>query len=200
MTLVEFVTAYGYAAVLAGSLLEGETILLLAGFAAHQGHLSLQAVLVIAFVGGTLGDQVFFWIGRRWGGVLLQSPSVRPRADIVAALLKRWDASLVFGIRFLYGLRIAGPVAMGALGFSPRRFAMFNAFGAAVWAVVIGGAGYLLGHSLEAWLGDLERYESAIFWGASGVIAAGLLAHRVVHVLRKKACEAQALRSRQVGG
>ena len=182
MPLAEFVAAYGYAAVLAGTLLEGETILLLAGFAAHQGHLSLELVLLIAFIGGTTGDQVFYWIGRSWGATLLQhSPVARKRAAQVAVLLKRWDALLVFGIRFLYGLRIAGPVAMGALAFSARRFAVFNALGAAVWAVLVGGAGYLLGHGLQVFLGDVQRYESAVFWGGLAAIGLGFVVHRLVH-------------------
>jgi membrane protein DedA with SNARE-associated domain len=185
MSLAEFVSTYGYAAVLAGTLLEGEGILLLAGFAAHQGHLSLELVLLLAFAGGTVGDQVFFWIGRHWGGLLLQrSPLARARTAHIGVLLKRWDAALVFGIRFMYGLRIAGPIAMGALGVSSVRFAVFNALGAAVWAVVIGGAGYLLGHTLQAWTGDIERYEGVIFWGALAAIAAALVAHRVAHCMR----------------
>ncbi|MEJ8838032.1 DedA family protein [Ramlibacter sp. AN1133] len=187
MSLIAFVGTYGYLAVLLGTLLEGESILLLAGFAAHQGHLSLELVLLIAFFGGAVGDQVFFWIGRRWGGLLLaRSPMVRERTARVGALLKRWDAALVFGIRFLYGLRIAGPVAMGALGVNAGRFTLFNALGAAVWAVVIGGGGYLLGHSLEVFLGDLQRYEGAIFGGALAVAALGFLAHRGLQHVRAK--------------
>ena len=185
MTLVEFVSTYGYVAVLAGTLLEGESVLLLAGFAAHQGHLSIEAVLLIAFVGGTLGDQFFFWIGRHWGGLLLQrSPTIRSATRRVSELLQRWDAALVFCIRFMYGLRIAGPIAMGALGVRSGRFALFNALGAAVWAVLIGGAGYLLGHSLEAFLGDLERYESTIFWCAVGAVAIGFVGHLGLRALK----------------
>lgn len=65
MTFHHLLADYGYFAVLAGSLLEGETILILAGFAAHQGHLSLSWVMAVAFVGGTLGDQIFYFAGRR---------------------------------------------------------------------------------------------------------------------------------------
>lgn len=197
MTLAELVSTYGYAAVLAGTLLEGESILLLAGFAAHRGHLSLEVVLFVAFVGGTLGDQIFFWIGRRWGPLILERwPGVRARAGTVARLLDRWDAALVFSIRFLYGLRIAGPVAMGALGFSRRRFAIFNALGAAVWSVLIGGAGYAIGHSLEAWLGDLERYEGRIFWGAVIAIGVGFAGQHLVQAIRKRARKTADLPSR----
>lgn len=187
MSLIEFIAAYGYAAVLAGTLLEGEAILLLAGFAAHQGHLSLPLVLLIAFIGGTVGDQVFFWIGCSWGGVLLHRfPAVRARTLRVSALLRRYDAALVFGIRFMYGLRIAGPIAMGALGVSKRRFAIWNALGAAVWAVVVGGLGYLLGHALESMLGDIERYQNRVVWGIVAVVAAALGLHRLVHGLRAR--------------
>ena len=187
MTLIEFIAAYGYAAVLAGTLREGETVLLLAGLAAHQGHLSLPTVLLVAFIGGTAGDQAFFWIGRRWGPALVQRfPPARARAEAVGLLLRRHDAALVFSIRFIYGLRIAGPIAMGALGLSSRRFAVFNTLGAAVWAVLIGGAGYLLGHTLQFMLGDIERYENLFAWGVVAVAGLGFVLHRVVHALRAR--------------
>lgn len=188
MTLVELVTAYGYLAVFVGTLLEGETVLLLAGFAAHQGYLSIHWVLLVAFVGGTLGDQLFFWAGRSWGGTLLERfPSVRARTLQVGELLRRWDAALVVAIRFLYGLRIAGPIAMGALHFHPKRFAAFNAFGAAIWALLIGGAGYFLGHGVQALLGDIAGYETTLLWCVLALGAGGALLHRVLAVLRARA-------------
>lgn len=185
MTLIQFVASYGYAAVLAGTLLEGETILLLAGFAAQQGHLSFALVVFVAFIGGTTGDQVFFWCGRRWG-VRLQErfPNLRVRMASTALLLKRWDATLIVVVRFLYGLRIAGPIAMGALGVGRMRFAIFNAVGAAIWAVVIGGLGYLLGGSLEMLLGEIEGYESVVLWGVLGAVAAFFAVKGVMRVVR----------------
>lgn len=188
MTLTEFVSDYGYAAVLVGTLLEGESILLLAGFAAHQGYLAIELVLLIAFFGGTVGDQVFFWIGRRWGEPLLERfPALKARTTLVGTLLRRWDAALVFAIRFMYGLRIAGPVAMGALGVSRGRFAVFNALGAAVWALVIGGAGYLLGQSLEVLLGDIQEYEGLLLAIVVAAFALVLIAGRVRRALKRRA-------------
>jgi membrane protein DedA with SNARE-associated domain len=187
MTLVQFVTTYGYLAVLGGTLLEGESILLLAGFAAHQGYLSLELVMLIACIGGTVGDQVFFWVGRHWGDPLLERfPPVRSRTLRVSLLLRRWDAALVFAVRFLYGLRIAGPIAMGALGVAAGRFALFNVLGAAVWAVVIAGLGYALGQSVELLLGDIEAYEGALLWGAVAVVLACIVAHKAWTLLRAR--------------
>lgn len=178
--LGEWLQHYGYLAVLGGTLLEGEAILVLAGFAAHQGHLDLGLVLLIAFVGGTLGDQLFFWFGRACGPPLLQRwPRIGAAAMRITPLLQRHDAILIFGIRFMYGLRIAGPIAMGALGVARRRFWTFNVLGAAVWAPLVGGVGYVSGQALQAWTGELQRYEGALLV----VLIALALLPSLVHLL-----------------
>jgi membrane protein DedA with SNARE-associated domain len=52
--------SYGYIALFLGTFVEGETILLMAGFAAHLGYLYLPWVILVAFLGSLSGDQVFF--------------------------------------------------------------------------------------------------------------------------------------------
>ena len=117
MSTAQLLADYGYLAVFIGSLLEGETILVLAGFAAYQGYLSLPVTLVLAFVGGTLGDQVFFWLGRGWGPSLLQRiPNAQRRVQRVKDLLEHHHAPVIVGIRFIYGLRIS----KGSTGTSAR--------------------------------------------------------------------------------
>ena len=64
MTLESLVDAYGYVAVLVGTFLEGETILILGGFAAHRGYMALPWVILAAFIGSLCGDQLFFFLGR----------------------------------------------------------------------------------------------------------------------------------------
>ena len=67
VSLQHFIQEYGYWALLLGTILEGETIMLLAGFAASQGHLSLPWVWLVGFLGAVTGDQTFFYLGR-WKG------------------------------------------------------------------------------------------------------------------------------------
>ena len=50
MSLAQLLADDRYLALFVGSLLDGETLLVLAGFAAHQGY---PVVLAVAFVGGT---------------------------------------------------------------------------------------------------------------------------------------------------
>ena len=59
-----------------GCPLEGETVLILAGYPVHRGLLDPVAVLAIASLSGFAGDQGFFWLGRRHGaGVIARFPS-----------------------------------------------------------------------------------------------------------------------------
>ena len=176
MSLSGLIANYGYAALFVGALLEGETLLILAGFAAHQGYLQLQWVIITALLGGFLGDQIYFWLGRRHGvWVRSRFPRLAPVLARTNALIERYHEVLIVGVRFLYGLRTVGPMAFGMSAVKAWRFMLFNALGATIWAVGIGGAGYLFGQALELWLHDLKRLEEVllfailfgglIFWG-----------------------------------
>ncbi|MDP9044464.1 MAG: DedA family protein [Pseudomonadota bacterium] len=162
MHLAELVAHYGYGAVLVGSLLEGETVLLLAGAAAQKGYLSYFGVCLLAFVGGTLGDQVLFAIGRRHGIALLHRyPTLEAKALPVRAAIVRHQSLLIVGVRFMYGLRLAGPFVIGMSPVSSRRFLWLNMLGAAIWAPAVVGVGYLFGHTLEWLMTDIARFEAA---------------------------------------
>ena len=163
MNYSSLIEHYGYFALFAGTLLEGETMLVLAGFAAFQGYLALHWVIPIALVGGFLGDQVYFWLGRKHGAwVLSQFPRLLPvfkRADL---LIARYHELLIVGIRFLYGFRTVGPMALGMSSVLAWRFMLFNLLGAAIWASGIATAGYLFGNALTLFLHDLKKVEQTL--------------------------------------
>lgn len=164
--ILQLIQQWGYALVFLGALLEGETMLLLAGLAAHNGHLSLPVIVAAAVAGGFLGDQVFFFLGRRYGKPLLaRFPSLQGPARRADALLARYHAPFILANRFLYGLRIAGPIAVGMSGIPAARYALINLAGAVVWAPVIVGAGYLFGQAVELLLGDMRHIEEGLMGG-----------------------------------
>lgn len=160
MLLTQLLSQYGYLAVFVGSVLEGETVLILAGFAAHQGYLSFPLVVALAFCGGTLGDQICFFLGRYYGtSLLLRFPTIAVRAQPVNKLIQRYHAGLIVGLRFMYGLRIAGPISIGMSDVTAWRFVLFNLLGAAIWSILIAGAGYLFGQPLQWLFTDIKQYE-----------------------------------------
>jgi len=163
MDIAQVIQDYGYPAVLVGTFLEGETILILGGLAAHIGYLSLQWVIACAFAGTLIGDQLFFLLGRRHGKTILaRHPSWEPRSERVLAILEQHQNLLILGFRFFYGLRVVTPLAIGISNVSYIRFAILNVIGAAIWAVGIGFAGFYFGQAMESILGDLKRYELAL--------------------------------------
>ncbi len=158
----DLIAQLGYATVLVGTFLEGESVLALAGVAASYGYLTFEYVVAVAALGAFLGDQACFWIGRRYGAALLaRYPRLAAKAPRVERLVRRWDAPAVILLRFLYGLRIAGPIVIGSFGISPWRLALFNAIGALIWAPLIAGVGYFAGYALEAWIGRLKNFQIA---------------------------------------
>ena len=164
MNLSALITQYGYPALFAGCLLEGETVLILAGLAAHQGYLQLHWVILIALTGGFAGDQIYFWLGRRHGGWVLSCfPRLVPVLERANVLIARYHELLIMGIRFMYGFRIVGPIALGMSVVPAWRFVLFNALGAAFWALLIGGGGYLFGDALQLMLTNIKRMEVTVF-------------------------------------
>jgi membrane protein DedA with SNARE-associated domain len=161
--ITALVASYGYLAVFIGTLLEGETVLIAAGFAAHRGLLDWPLVVALAIAGGTLGDLLAFLLGRWKGEALLtRFPALAQRRGKIHDLLERYDVWFILMVRFMYGLRIAGPVILGTSRISFARFAALNLIGAFIWATLIAGAGYLFGSALEAMLTDMHKIEEAL--------------------------------------
>lgn len=170
-------STYGYAAIVVGTFFEGETVLILAGLAAHQGYLKLPWVVVCGFLGTLAGDQLYFYLGRFQGAKALdRRPYWKSRAERVFNILQKHRLLLTLGFRFLYGLRTVTPFLLGASRLSPLYFLVLNLIGALFWAIAISGAGYLFGRVFQLLIGDIERYELFLFVGltAAGVVLWGV--------------------------
>lgn len=166
MDVAALIAQYGYAVVFLGTLFEGETVLLLAGYAAHRGYLDFAVLTSVAGVGALTGDQFFFWLGRRHGTVLLRrSPALLGKAQYALDLIQKHPAGIILAIRFMWGLRIALPVAVGLSDVTYRRFFWLNLVSAALWAPLVGGAGYLFGALLSRHLTTLHRIEHWVMLG-----------------------------------
>lgn len=179
MSLNEILSQYGYFAVLIGSMLEGETVLTLAGYFVHQGYMSYPLTVACAAVGGTVGDQIFFFLGRRYGHqIVARFPKLDAPVKRVNGLIEKHHVSLIFGVRFMYGLRIAGPIAIGMSNVSIHRFVLLNALGAIVWATLIVTIGYVFGQTLQWLFDDLKQYEEIALVLVVVIIVAVILIRR----------------------
>ncbi|WP_308562405.1 DedA family protein [uncultured Klebsiella sp.] len=165
MDINHLISQYGYAALVIGSMAEGETITLLGGVAAHQGLLKFWLVVISVAFGGMLGDQVLYFLGRRFGSRILRRFS-RQKARIRRAqrMIQRRPYLFVIGTRFMYGFRVIGPLLIGASRLPPKLFLPLNILGAMIWALIFTTLGYLGGEAIGPWLHHLDAHLKHWIW------------------------------------
>ena len=154
---------------------------MLAGLAAERGYLHPFGVVAVASVTAFIGDQALFWLGRWRGPALLARwPSIAAKAGRVHELIHRYHAPVIIGMRFAYGLRIPGPILIGMSTLPAVRFAVINAFGAVLWACVVGGLGWLSGRLAETVFGNIKHVELWLFLGIVAIAATIWLIRRLL--------------------
>ena len=153
---------YGYLAVFLGTFLEGETILVMAGFFAERGYMDVFIVGIVAAVGAYLGHIFWFFLGRRYGVKLLDRfPKMKQHFGRGVRLFERYGATAIIITQWLYGLRITCAVIIGISRISVVKFLIYEAISVVAWAAVITGLGYFFGAAVERVLGraaHIEKY------------------------------------------
>jgi membrane protein DedA with SNARE-associated domain len=138
-----------------GIPLPGETTLVTAGiYAGTTHHLNIALVIAAAALGAIAGDNLGFWIGRRFGyAFALRYARVlrltATRIKVGRYLFRRHGGKVVFFGRFFAGLRTFAAFLAGVNWMPWARFLLFNVAGGALWASVFGLAAYTFGRRLE---------------------------------------------------
>jgi membrane protein DedA with SNARE-associated domain len=152
-----FIQVYGYYAVFAFACIEGEIAVLTAGFLCRQGYMSLYGVMLAAFLGTLITEQCLFFVGRTYGGKLLDKyPKLSEKSATVIEFLQKYDSAFIFGSRFVYGIRNISPLIIGMAKITPMKFSSLNVPAALIWSIVVTGAGYLFANVLESAKCDLK--------------------------------------------
>ena len=146
--LENFVRHYGAFAVMQilaieaiGAPVPGESLLIFASVLAGRGEMSLPALLIFAWVGSVIGDNLGFLIGRKLGRktVLRYGAKIgltNERFSKIENNYVRYGYATVMFARFFSILRQLNGIVAGMLGMSWWRFVLFDAVGAALWVTV----------------------------------------------------------------
>lgn len=173
---------FGEAAFFLGFVVPGETAVLLGGFLASTGRLSVVLLAVVVVAAAIVGDTVGYEVGRRVGPRMLRTRILRRhqhRVDGARAFLDGRGASAVFLGRFTAFLRALTPGLAGLSRMRYRRFLAYNAAGGIVWGLLCVVAGYVAGSSYE-------RVAHHLGQGGAVAIAVVLLAALVVWRWRRR--------------
>jgi membrane-associated protein len=143
---------FAEAAIFVGFVLPGETAVVLGGFLASSGRLSLTWLLVLVVAAAIVGDSVGYEVGRLAGPRILRSRLLRrhqQRLDGARTFLRRRGGTAVFLARFTAFLRAVMPALAGLSQMAYPRFLAFNAVGGLVWGVGVTLLGYFAGASYQ---------------------------------------------------
>ncbi|MFV0480832.1 MAG: DedA family protein [Campylobacteraceae bacterium] len=140
---------FGYIILFFWCMMEGEIALIMGGILSHTGDMYLPLAIFIAAIGGFIGDQVYFYIGRfNKRNIQKKLKKQRRKFAIAYILLNKYGWPLIFLQRYMYGLRTVIPMAIGTTRYSARKFALINLFSAFTWSISIMSLAYFFGESL----------------------------------------------------
>ncbi len=192
---------WGYLAIFAfvvlgnlGVPIPENSVLWIAGYLVWKGRLSLPLVLLVGIVAAVAGDNLGYWIGRRYGQPAVDRYGRRlyltpARLDTMRRFVRRYGPVGVFLARFVIGLRsMAGPLA-GSMGLPPLAFLLANVLGALVYVPVTVGEGYAVGYGFRRYVRGFllaeDKLEKVLLLGVI-VLALVFLAYQAVQQRRRR--------------
>ncbi len=171
-----------------------ESILVLAGYLVWHQKLRLSWVLLAGILSAMAGDNIGFWIGRRFGQDAIERYGhwvlVTPdRFERARGFVTRYGSYGVCVARFVPGLRfLAGPLA-GCAGLRPTVFLVSNALGALIYIPAMVGVGVAIGYGLGDYFRRAERalgqIEEMVLFSAI-VATAGFMGRRALRGARMR--------------
>ena len=159
----------------AGIPLPGETALLLAAaYAGATGQLNIAIVIACAAAAAILGDNLGYWVGRRFGVTLLARYGryihlTQSRLALGQYLFAQHGGKIVFIGRFIAFMRVFAALLAGANKYAWGPFLAFNAAGGVTWALMMGLGAYLFGNTMSQVSGPFGLI-------ALGIAVAGIVA------------------------
>jgi membrane protein DedA with SNARE-associated domain len=203
--ILQFILKHGYSLLFAvlflhqlGLPLPGPLFLLAAGALAAAGKMSSLAVIVLAITACILADWIWYEAGRRGGDKVLhfmhrftRDPDFHDRR--AKRTFARYGLPILIVSKFVPVLDAVSPPLAGISHTSRLRFLAFDAVGAALYACVYGGFGYVFSHDLDRAAAYVSRAGSFLL----GLAVVGICIYYTAHILirrLRKACGSQVVR------
>ena len=167
----EFLRQYGPIGIFLGAAFEGQTAVIVGGLLARQHILQLWLVLLSATAGSGILDHLLFVAGRqfrthRW--------VVRATQQVAFAralgFIERFPISYILTFRFIFGLRVASPIAIGVSQVPTWRFTLLNILGAIIWATSFTMLGFIFGEAMHNLLGRGHHAGRWTLIAAGGIV------------------------------
>lgn len=156
---ISLLREYGYVILFLWCIMEGEMALIMGGILAHDGSMNLYLAIFIAGLGGFVGDQIYFYLGRYNKKYIAKKLHAQRRKFAIAhILLKKYGWPIIFIQRYMYGFRVIIPMSIGITRYSAQKYAFINLISAWCWAAITIVPAYLLGNEILTLLGYAKEH------------------------------------------
>lgn len=154
-SIMYLLQTYQVAAILLGTFILGETIVVAASFLAGGGLFSPLIVFVTAFIGTIAADMTWFLIGQyyirrhesKYLALRVKYPPAFRFLDRLTHTVPLWQA--LIAVKFVYGTRILFILYVSVNRLSrPWQFLFYDLLGVWLWLTPLVILGYLLGRGL----------------------------------------------------
>ena len=140
---------YGYIILFVWCIMEGEMALIMAGILSHQTHMHIALAIFVAGLGGFVGDQIYFYLGRYNKKYIAKKLHTQRRKFAIAhIMLKKYGWPIIFIQRYMYGFRVIIPLTIGLTGYSAKKYALINLISAWCWATITIIPAWVLGEHI----------------------------------------------------
>ena len=141
---------------------------------AFDAHESVIPILIVATLASLISDLLWFEGGRRFGAALLRLMcrlSLSPDNCVgqTRRIYSRWGAPSLVAAKFVPGFAALATTLAGQSGTSMKRFVVYDAIGAALWAsgaIVLGVVFHSAVNDVLDELSSLGRYALVVLVGA----------------------------------
>lgn len=145
-TLSHLIEQYGMLGILIVTTVEGEFGPLIGGAMAKLGELDLMTLLLACWFGATLSTTTVFAIGRsQREGRLVHKVTDKRAFALALKWIDRHPRLFCFFYRFVYGLRIVGPVTISLSHVRWQTFVLLNTIASLLWTILGLAVGWYVG-------------------------------------------------------
>jgi len=183
----EFLRQYGPIGIFLGAGFEGQTAVIVGGLLARQHILHLWLVLLSATAGSGVVDHLLFVAGRRfkthrWVVRATQQVAFSRALEFI----EKYPIGYILAFRFIFGLRVASPIAIGVSKVPTWRFTVLNILGAILWATAFTMAGFIFGEAVHNVLGHGHHAGRWTLIAAGAIVVVVALIWAVRYLLRQR--------------
>jgi len=175
----EILETFGIFAVFALCTVEGDITLLLSGVMAHSnffGPYSFWKVVLAGTLGGVVGDNVGYWIGRLFRTTIKDYGFYKVARPRIERLIDKFGGFAIIISKYIYGIRAAMCLFYGIGRMPYLRFLFLDFISAFIWALLLAGVGYFFSGAITSIIGDFKQIGIALFF----IVLVGIIIFYVV--------------------